>query len=140
MNKKIIIWVALAVAVLVGIYLVFSSAQKPAEEAMEQAPAPTTGKPPAPTGSVAPAGGTIQVDIKGFAFVKEAVRIAPGTTIVWKNFDDARHTVVGADFQSKLLSKGQTFSYTFTKEGIYPYFCGVHPNMKGEIVVRAGTF
>ncbi len=102
--------------------------------------APTGAKPPAPTGQVAPKGGTVQVDIKGFAFVSETVRIAPGTTIIWKNFDDARHTVVGAEFQSKLLSKGDTFSYTFTKEGSYPYFCGIHPNMKGEIVVRAGTF
>lgn len=135
-------WVVLAIAVLIGVYLVFSSApRQPAEEPATPSESPTTEKPATPpTSTTAPQGGTIEVAIKGFKFLGETVRVAPGTTIVWKNYDDAPHTIVGADFQSKVLPKGGTYSRTFTKEGTYSYFCGIHPNMKGEIVVRAGAF
>lgn len=93
----------------------------------------TTATPPKPSG------GTVQVDIKGFAFVGQTVRIAPGTTIRWKNFDTAKHTVTSdtGAFNSGIMSKDQTFSYKFAKEGTYKYKCALHPEMTGEIVVRA---
>jgi plastocyanin len=34
-----------------------------------------------------------------------------------------------------LLNPGQTFSFTFTEEGNYPYFCTLHPNMVGTVIV-----
>jgi plastocyanin len=135
MNKTII-WVILAIAVLVGVYLIFSS-QGPSEEMapVNQETSKTGGitTGPAPVLST----GTVQVDIKGFAFVSPTVRVGPGTKIVWKNFDDAPHSVIGSDFQSPVLAKGQTYSHVFTKEGAFFYYCGLHPNMKGEVVVRA---
>lgn len=37
---------------------------------------------------------------------------------------------------SGLLIKDDSFSLTFTKPGTYAYLCLIHPEMKGEIVVR----
>ena len=140
MNKTII-WIVLAVAVLLGVYLMFSSrgSEEMAPANQQEATSPTTPK----TGGITtsptpvPSTGTVQIDIKGFAFVGQTVRVAPGTKIIWKNFDDAPHNVVGPDFTSPVLAKGQSYSHTFSKEGTFTYYCGLHPNMKGEVVVRA---
>ncbi|MDO8467230.1 MAG: plastocyanin/azurin family copper-binding protein [bacterium] len=149
MNKKTIIMLALAVVVVGGGYLVFSGG-KPLEQLLPgltpppsapsggggpaPAPSPTSSKPI--PGVPVTSGGTVTVDIKGFAFVSSTTRIGPGTKIIWKNYDDVAHSVVGPTFQSKLLQKGESYSYTFNQPGVYSYFCGSHPNMKGEIVVR----
>ena len=40
---------------------------------------------------------------------------------------------------SGLLNKGDTYSLTFTKEGVFPYLCAIHPGMGGVVnVVAAG--
>jgi len=144
MNKNILLWAVLAVVVVVGVYALATS----------QTMAPQTENPPANTatgntnvpsqsggvttgGAPIPSAGKVQVDIKGFAFVSKTTRVAPGTTIVWENFDNVVHNVIGPDFASPNLAKGQQYSHTFTKEGTFTYYCSLHPNMSGEVVVRA---
>jgi len=39
-------------------------------------------------------------------------------------------------FKSAGLDTDDSFSFTFTKPGIYKYFCSVHPHMVGTIVVK----
>ncbi len=34
-----------------------------------------------------------------------------------------------------LLAPGQTFTYTFTEAGLYPYYCAHHPSMVGTVIV-----
>jgi plastocyanin len=60
-----------------------------------------------------------------------------GETVTWVNDDSAIHTATSTDgtFDSNILQRGQTFSYTFDKEGEYPYFCTLHPNMVGTVSV-----
>ena len=139
MNKNTLLWIVLVVAVLVGVYLIFSSAQTPSETtdvpANKQTTYPSVNG-GITTGDTVPSTGKVQIDIKGFAFVSKTVRIAPGTTITWKNFDDAAHQVIGPDFASPALLKGQAYSHKFTKEGTFAYYCGLHPNMIGEVIVR----
>ncbi len=137
MNKKLILWLFVAVLALIAGYLLLSS-PKPSAVA-PQPVSPTAVTPVAPS-SLPTSGGTIEVAIRGFAFLSSTVRIAPGTIIIWKNYDDVPHSVVGAGFQSPILQKGQTYSHKFTTEGTFAYYCGLHPNMKGEIVVRGGIF
>ncbi len=145
MNKKIILVLVVAV-VLIGWYSF--SAKNKSDSPANQAPTntQTTSTTPEPK-STAPGGittvstpvqstGKVQVDIKGFSFVSKTVKIAPGTTITWKNYDSAPHSVIGPDFKSPTLNQGQSFSHTFSKEGTFSYFCGFHPNMSGEIIVR----
>lgn len=138
MNKKIIVGLVLLAVVIGGAYLWLAPSAPSGQPSVaddQVAPVTSVGSKPAP---IVPtiSGGTVQVDIKGFAFVSPTTRIGPGTKIIWRNMDDVAHSVIGPNFQSKLLKKGETFSYTFTQPGVYPYFCGVHPNMKGEINVR----
>ena len=62
-----------------------------------------------------------------------------GTTVVWTNYDVAHHTVTadGGLFSSTILLQGQSFSFTFTTVGNYPYHCAVHPMMMAVINVVA---
>jgi plastocyanin len=95
--------------------------------------------------------GNLQQNIS--SIVEEAVRIVGdresnsynpnpveakiGETVTWVNEDSAIHTVTSINriFDSGVLVRGQSFSYTFDKEGEYPYFCDVHPDMVGTVSV-----
>lgn len=82
----------------------------------------------------------VTVKIDNFAFAPQVVTVAPGSTVTWINEDDAPHTVVaddGKSFRSKVLDTGDSFSFTFTTEGTWGYFCSVHPHMTGKVVVKA---
>lgn len=71
------------------------------------------------------------------SFSPNPVEVKVGETVTWVNDDSARHTVTSKDdtFDSSMMGKGQSFSYTFDKAGEYPYFCEPHPNMVGTVVV-----
>jgi plastocyanin len=78
------------------------------------------------------------VSIKGFAFVPQIIKVAPGTTITWTNADEDPHTVVANDksFHSAAMDTDDKFTFTFTKPGTYAYFCSLHPHMTGKVVVE----
>lgn len=87
------------------------------------------------------------VTIKDFDFTPPAVFLAPGGTVRWINADVANHQistgVVGAQgprpdgrVASPLLFRGDGFAATFAARGEYPYYCAVHPTMRGTILVR----
>jgi plastocyanin len=38
--------------------------------------------------------------------------------------------------KSKVMDTEEKFSYTFTKAGMYSYYCSIHPKMTGQIVVK----
>jgi plastocyanin len=65
------------------------------------------------------------------------VEVKVGETVTWINDDSGRHTATSTDgtFDSGIMGKGQSFSYTFDKAGEYSYFCTLHPNMVGTVVV-----
>ena len=59
-----------------------------------------------------------------------------GSTITWFNADASVHTVTSTGaFDSGNLASGATYSHTFAQAGTYQYYCVIHPNMKGTIVV-----
>jgi len=61
-----------------------------------------------------------------------------GKTVTWVNKDTVTHTVTSEGsslFDSGFMPTGATFRFTFTAAGTYPYYCTVHPYMKGTIVV-----
>jgi len=59
-------------------------------------------------------------------------------TVTWVNHDGDLHTVTSTQglFASPGLDHGDTFAYRFTTPGTYPYFCALHPHMKGTILVQ----
>lgn len=98
-----------------------------------QAPSPESTLPPSSDDS--PDG--MEVEIEDFAYIADMLTIKVGTTVTWTNKDAARHTVSSDTgiFESGLFGKGESFSYTFTEVGVFPYHCAPHPYMKGTITV-----
>jgi plastocyanin len=93
---------------------------------------------------------TVLVRIQDFAFDPDIIRINPETTVTWLHDEsegnsDVQHTVTsydpedvsksGEEFESDLLSLGDTFSHTFNEEGVYYYNCSLHPFMTGKVCV-----
>ena len=82
------------------------------------------------------------------AYQPNPVQVSVGTSVTWTNNDSQPHTVTSGSngqpdnkFNSSpnftpLLNPGQTFSFTFTEAGDYPYFCMLHPNMVGTVSVK----
>lgn len=83
------------------------------------------------------------VTIKQYAYGPGSLSIAQGDTVKWTNQDSVQHDVVVTDgpghFRSPLLSKGQSWSHTFTTAGSYSYTCSLHPDMRGSVRVKAKT-
>jgi plastocyanin len=81
------------------------------------------------------------VQIDQFAFLPQRITVKPGTTVTWTNDDDDSHTVASSAklFKSGPLDTGDKFSFTFTTPGTYAYFCSVHPQMTGTIVVEPAS-
>jgi plastocyanin len=78
------------------------------------------------------------VSIDNFAFMQPTITVAAGTTVTWTNNDDIPHTVRATDgsFHSAALDSGDSYSFTFTKPGVYNYFCSIHPKMVARVVVK----
>ncbi len=87
----------------------------------------------------------VTIDMLDISFQTQKIRISKGTKITWINKDSVIHTV-NTDAHpshtyflpqnSRNLKKGDTFSVTFDKSGIYPYHCTPHAGrMIGTILV-----
>ncbi len=78
-----------------------------------------------------------EVNIENFTFAPKELTVKAGTVIVFRNRDDIPHTVNGtnAEFHSKALDTDESFSFAFANPGTYEYFCGLHPQMTGRVVV-----
>ena len=90
---------------------------------------------------VSAGGDAASVVIKGFKFVPAELKIKKGTTVNWRNEDGAAHTIESSDKNNKILnsdelSDGDTYTFTFQDAGSFAYFCGIHPSMKGTIIVE----
>ena len=82
--------------------------------------------------------GGLQVIMKNIAYDPASLTFKVGQTVTWVNQDSTQHDVVAnkGAFKSGLLQTGGTLSFTFTKAGTYQYYCSIHPNMNGTIIVQ----
>ena len=88
-------------------------------------------------------------ELDNSCFEPYIVNIQVGDTVTWTNDDDAIHVVVsgapnnesftdsedGEIFDSGFLKSTETFSHTFLEEGLFGYFCSLHPWMNGFVTV-----
>jgi len=82
------------------------------------------------------------------------ITIEAGDTVTWVNDDREGHTVtsgqgsgrfgwMGDDygtsdglFESGRFMPSESWSFTFSDEGVFPYFCTIHPWMAGAVIVE----
>ena len=94
-------------------------------------------------GSSSPGSGstacTTNVCIKSFSFKPSSLTVPVGTAVTWTQQDSTVHNVTGtgtSTFKSGNLTKGQTFTFTFSTAGTFTYMCTIHPNMRGTVIVQ----
>jgi plastocyanin len=89
--------------------------------------------------ALAPAAGTIGVDLKNTQFVPAAIKAKVGQKITWTNSDAIAHTVTAtenAKFDSGTMEAGAKFEYVAKQAGTISYVCDFHPGMTGTITVQ----
>jgi plastocyanin len=89
----------------------------------------------------------VEIDASSNQFNPASIIIDAGTKVTWRNGDSVAHNVkksadavdFGAPFGVDLdaFGPGKTYSFTFTKPGMYAYQCTVHSLMTGSVDVRA---
>jgi len=82
------------------------------------------------------------VSIDNFTFNPPNLRVKAGTKVTWTNKDDIPHGIASSAntfARSQALDTNDSFSFTFDKPGTYQYFCYLHPQMVGTIVVESTT-
>jgi len=79
----------------------------------------------------------VKIDIKEFMFGPKDLNVAVGTKVTWVNDDEIPHTVAESHkvFRSGALDTGDSYFWVFDTPGEYEYFCALHPQMLGKIVV-----
>ncbi|WP_405727776.1 cupredoxin family copper-binding protein [Streptomyces sp. NBC_01537] len=86
------------------------------------------------------AAATHRIAMSGYAFSPRSMTVTAGDTVVWTNDDTAPHDVKTTSgpvtIHSPMLSKGGSWSYTFTTPGTYAYVCTVHPDMTAQLIVK----
>jgi plastocyanin len=108
--------------------------------ATTSAPPPPT-EPPTPTATPTPTPvvGVTHVSITITAKFQPAnIQVPVGTTVTWTNNDNVGHTVTfrnGMKDSGRIDAGGGTFRYTFASKGIFPYYCTIHPDMVGVVIV-----
>ena len=113
-------------------------------------PAPGVSGPPADPGSpssaaprpsVARGPGSASAQITDTGYSPSVLRVHVGDTVTWSNVGTRRHTVTSSDgtFASDLVGPGGRWSFIPTKVGAFAYSCELHPEMRGTLVVQAGT-
>jgi plastocyanin len=98
----------------------------------------TTVSSPGSDTTAAAGGSTVEVIMKNRTYEPKTVTIKVGDTVTWVNQDSPQHDAVAdnGEFDSGLFDQGETFSFTFTAAGTYPYHCSIHPGMEGTVVVE----
>ncbi|MHB8451295.1 MAG: cupredoxin domain-containing protein [Mycobacteriales bacterium] len=90
-----------------------------------------------PTTAAPAPGAAVAVAIRNFAYSPAKLTVHVGQTVTWTNQDATAHTVManGGAFHSADLGQGQSYSFTFTRAGNYPYYCTIHPFMTASVTV-----
>lgn len=116
----------------------YAGTSQPETTAAEEAT--TTGETEAGGNAPAPSGDAVRsekVEIVEFAYEPDPVTIEAGGKVIWTNRDAAPHTATADDgsFDTGTLEEGKLKSESFKQPGTFPYFCEIHPDMRGTIEV-----
>lgn len=124
-NKKILIIAVAALLIIAGAYVLTSNKSN---QTINNNPAPQSADQTATTAA--------SIAINNFSFNPQTTTIQAGTTVTWTNNDSVTHNIRSANFNSPDIPSNGTFSFKFDNPGTYDYSCGIHPSMKGQIIVK----
>ncbi len=70
-------------------------------------------------------------------YVPNPIRIQVGQSVTWTNHDTDPHDVTSVNglFFSGPIATGASYTMRFTRPGTYRYFCTIHPDMHGQVIV-----
>jgi plastocyanin len=74
--------------------------------------------------------------MQGLKFAPRRVTIRKGQTVEWIDKDLVDHSVIANGIESPDFAQGESWSHTFARVGVFRYHDGLHPDMKGTVVVR----
>jgi plastocyanin len=79
----------------------------------------------------------VQVIIDNFTFSPTPQIISKGSTVNWLNEDDSPHSIVCPELKvkSNALDTDDSFAFRFDRAGTFDYMCGMHPHMRGQVIV-----
>jgi plastocyanin len=84
-------------------------------------------------------GHSAAVDLKGLCVFPTLVRVpSGGGEVTFTNYDEVNHVVVGAGYawgSDGIMHQGDSFTAQFTRDGVYPFQCYLHPGMSGAVLV-----
>jgi plastocyanin len=83
----------------------------------------------------------VGVSILVASFSPQASEVLKGDTVTWSNDSNRQHTVTAVDgsFASPTVFTGDRYAHEFDASGAIPYFCTIHPFMRGEVDVVAAA-
>ncbi len=75
------------------------------------------------------------VEITGFVFVPDKLKVSVGDTVTWINLDIVPHTATAVDesWDTGAMQQNESKSISVTEDFISDYFCAFHPTMKGKL-------
>jgi len=83
------------------------------------------------------------ITIKNFAFTPRTLTVKTGSIVRWENQDSSLHRIIFIDKDGQdisgdysVLSSTQSWSKKFDQPGTYPYYCKIHPEMTGTVIVE----
>lgn len=81
---------------------------------------------------------TNQVALENLKYSPSTITVSVGTTVTWTNKESVTHTVTSNDavFDSGDMGNSDTFSFTFSTAGTFPYHCVYHAGMTGTVIVQ----
>jgi plastocyanin len=83
-------------------------------------------------------GKTARVDVANCEFGPTVLYVDPGSEVTWSFGDPMPHSVTGTFLawgSEELIERGQSVTYAFEDEGVYPYLCVLHPGMSAAVIV-----
>lgn len=86
------------------------------------------------------------MDQVSLTFTPGMLFVRTGTPVEFRNSDDTLHNVHVGNTDTKepsfnvAIPTGETYSYTFSKDGFYHVACDIHPAMSAEILSTSTPF